>query len=215
MKPTTDYIKILLDIINKTKRAEDLCDPRMWEYIRSVASNAQNQYFKPQDKWKPGLNESINMKKSELKPLIKTVLKELFNKKSHTSTGTHENYPIELEGLIIPGLSTDTDMIEATINIDYEGHPGESASGMGGPPEYSSPAVGADLNIIDWDFVSVDIHHEKGKPTKIDFKKLSPEQFESIKQAVNNYIKINGEKIESQIMDSIGKIEPDYGDSDR
>ena len=156
------------------------------------------------------------MKKSQLKPLIKTVLREMYKKQlNEWSTGTFDDYEIEFDSLIIPGVSTETDSVIVTINIDYEGQAGVEAKGLGGPPENSSPSENDEVNIIDWDFSSVLIVPEQGQQKQIDnVQTLSKEQFEVLKKAVNDYIKVNNNKIESVIIDKLNKEEPDYPEPD-
>ncbi len=156
------------------------------------------------------------MKKSKLKPLIKTVLREMYKKQlNEWSSGTEEDYEIEFDSLVIPGLTTDTDAVMVTINIEYEAQPGVEAKGMFGPPENSSPAEGAEVNVTDWDFQLLTITPEQGQPREIDnFQSLSREQFEILKKAVNNYVEANRDKIEDQILEKEGSAEPDYPEPD-
>ena len=158
-----------------------------------------------------------NIKKSQLKPLIKTVLREMYKKQlNEWSSGTMDDYEIEFETLVIPGLTTDTDSVMVTINIEYEANPGVEAKGMSGPPENSSPAEPDELNILDWDFVLLTITPEQGQPKEIDnFQTLSKEQFMVLKKAVNDYIETNKDKIEGEILEKLGNIEPDYPEPDR
>jgi len=157
------------------------------------------------------------MKKSQLKPLIKTVLREMYKKQlNEWSTGTEEDYEIEFDSLVIPGLTTDMDAVSVKINIDYEGQAGTPARGMFGPPEHSSPAEPDELNILDWDFVLLTITPEQGPSKEIDnFQTLSKEQFMVLKKAVNDYIETNKDKIEGEILEKLGNIEPDYPEPDR
>ena len=120
------------------------------------------------------------------------------------SSGTIEDYEIEFDSLVIPGLTTESDSIMVTINIEYEA-PGVEAKGMFGPPENSSPAEGAEVNVTDWDFQLLTITPEQGQPREIDnFQSLSREQFEILKKAVNNYVETNRDKIEDQILEKEG-----------
>jgi len=157
------------------------------------------------------------MKKSQLKPLIKTVLREMYKKQlNEWSSGTVEDHEIEFESLVIPGLTTDTDSVMVTVNIEYEAQPGVEAKGMFGPPENSSPAEGAEANITDWDFVLLTITPEQGQPKEIDnFRSLSEEQFNVLKKAVNDYIETNREKLEGDIIEKLDNEEPDYDEPDR
>ncbi len=156
------------------------------------------------------------MKKSQLKPLIKTVLREMYKKQlNEWSSGTMDDYEIEFDSLVIPGLTTDTDAVMVTISIEYEAQPGVEAKGMFGPPENSSPAEGAEANMTDWDFQLLTITPEQGQSKEIDnFRTLTPEQFEVLKKAVNNYVETNRGKIEDQILEKEGSAEPDYPDHD-
>ena len=56
------------------------------------------------------------MKKEKLKVLVKVVLKEMYGKRN-ASSSTYENYDIEFESLVIPGLSTENDMVKASVSI--------------------------------------------------------------------------------------------------
>lgn len=153
------------------------------------------------------------MKIKKLKPLIKAVLREMYSKQLNESSGTIEDYEIEFESLVIPGLTTESDGVIVTINIDYDGTPGVEAKGMFGPPEHSSPAEGAEVNVLDWDFNLLTITPEQGQPREIDnFQSLPKDQFEALKKAVNDYIQSNKEKIEEQILEKIGDIEPEERD---
>lgn len=212
----TDYIKLILNIISRIKRVEDVGDQQNWDYIRKIAANAENQYFRPKPQWNPGLNESCDMKKNKLKPLIKTVLREMYKKQlNEWSTGTFDDYEIDLGSLVIPGLTTDSDSIIVNINIEYEGQAGVSAKGMGGPPENSSPAENSEMNILDWDFSSLLIVSEDGQQKQIDdLQTISKEQFEMLKKSVNDYIKINSEKIEEEIAEKLSNEDPDYPEYD-
>jgi len=169
------------------------------------------------DKFLNSIKESKIVKKSQLKPLIKTVLREIYKKQlNEWSSGIEENYEIEFDSLVIPGLTTENDAVTVTINIEYEGQPGTPARGMFGPPENSSPAESDELNILDWDFVLLTITPEQGQPKEIDnFQTLSKEQFMVLKKAVNDYIEINEDKIEGEILKKLGNIEPDYPEPDR
>ena len=157
------------------------------------------------------------MRKDKLKPLIKTVLREMYKKQlNEWSSGTMEDYEIEFESLVIPGLTTDAEAVTVTVSLEYEAQAGVEAKGMFGPPENSSPAEGAEVNLLDWDFQLLTITPEQGQSKEIDnFRSLAPEQFEALKKAVNDYIQTNKEKIEGQILEKEGSVEPDYPEPDR
>lgn len=127
-------------------------------------------------------------------------------------SGTLEDYEIEFETLVIPGISTPTDYVVITVALDYEANPGSPARGMSGPPDRSSPAEGAEVNLTDWDFMSVTVRPEQGEPKVIDdFKTVTREQFNVMKKAVNEYISLNKSKIEEQILDKLGDISDEDG----
>jgi hypothetical protein len=157
------------------------------------------------------------MKKSQLKPLIKTVLREMYKKQlNEWSSGTMDDYEIEFDSLVIPGLTTDTDSVMVTISIEYEAQPGVEAKGIFGPPENSSPEERAEVNLLDWDFQLLTITSEQGQSKEIDnFRSLAPEQFEELKKAVNDYVQTNKDKIEEQILEKEGDVDPDYDEPDR
>lgn len=156
------------------------------------------------------------MKKSQLKPLIKEVLKQLQKRKLNESTGTLDDYEIEFENLVIPGISNDGDVVTVEININYEATPDVPERGMFGPPENASPAEAGDFSIIDWDINLITVQPENGQSTQINnFRQFTPEQWISIKTAVNGYIEENEEKIASNVLDTKGDNisepeEPDY-----
>ncbi len=156
------------------------------------------------------------MKTEQLKPLIKRVLREMFKRQlNEWSSGTVDDYEIEFETLILPGLTTESDGVIVEINFDYEAQPGTEAKGMFGPPENSSPAESADVSILDWDFQLLTITPEQGQPKQIDnFQTLSKDQFEILKKAVNNYIQTNKDKIEGEILEKLGDVEPEERDYD-
>jgi|SRR5579862_3553979 len=145
------------------------------------------------------------MKKSELKPLIKAVLKEMMVKPSlNESSGTLDDYEIEFDNVVVPGIVNEGENVIVTISLDYEVTPGSPARGMSGPPEKSSPAEGAEVNIEDWDFSSITVTPAQGEPREIDFKSVTKEQFTLLKKAVNNYIALNEGRIEEQILEKLG-----------
>jgi hypothetical protein len=156
------------------------------------------------------------MKTNKLKPLIKTVLKEMYKKQlNEASSGTFDDYEIEFDSLVIPGLTTDADGVIVTVSFEYDSQPGTEAKGMFGPPEKSSPAESSEVNLIDWDFVSVTITSEQGQHKEINnFSKLSREQFETLKTAVNDYIQTNKDKIEDEILEKEGNNDQDFPDTE-
>ena len=153
------------------------------------------------------------MKIKKLKPLIKAVLREMYSRNLNESSGTIDDYEIEFDSLVIPGLTTETDSVMVTVSLEYEATPGVEAKGMFGPPENSSPAESGEVNLLDWDFQLLTITPEQGQPKEIDdFQSLQREQFEALKKVVNNYIESNRDKIEGQILEKEGSAEPDYDD---
>ena len=158
------------------------------------------------------------MKTEKLKILIKEVLRELHNRKlNESSSGTLEDYEIEFDDLVIPGISTESDSIMITVNVEYEADAGSPARGMFGPPEHSSPAESPEVNIIDYNVVLITITSESGQKRQIDdFKQFSREQSEIVKNAVSNYVESNEDSIKDKIFDivgdenSSGNNEPEY-----
>lgn len=153
------------------------------------------------------------MKESELKPLVKQILREMFKKQlNEWSSDTMDDYDIEFEHLVIPGLSTETDSVIVTVSLSYEANPGSSARGLSGPPEHSEPGEDAEVHLLDWDFSHVTINPQEGQPKKIDdFKSINKEQFELLKKSVNDYISANKDVIEGQILEKIGDVDDSDG----
>jgi hypothetical protein len=160
-------------------------------------------------------NEMV--KKSQLKPVIKEVLKELYRQRSRASS-TYDDYETEFEALVIPGLSTENDTVKVSISIGYNADAGEPARGMFGPPEYSSPGEGPSVEIVDSWPTSVRIQDKSGKETEYDPNKLTKEQQIIIKKAIDDHVSQNDEKITDMILDTLdfdsGSYEPDFNDVD-
>lgn len=152
------------------------------------------------------------MKTSKLKPLIKTVLKEIYRRHGGYSSGTLEEFEIEFENLVIPGISTAEDLVYVNISVEYEASAGSPARGMFGPPEHSSPEEPADVSIIDHSVGSITVKPEQGQSKQMDITKLSPEQQQIVKKAVNDYVNGNEDTIVDKIMDKQGSYEPQERD---
>ena len=156
----------------------------------------------------PSLNEINIMKKSQLKPLIKTVLIEIYNRRklNEWSSGTFEDYVIEFESLVIPGISTENDPVTISVNIEYEADEGSPAKGMFGPPEHSSPAESPEVHILDYSPVNVVVWGpEMGDNKKTyDPNALTPEQQTIVKKAVSNYMDSEEDSVKEKIMDTLG-----------
>ena len=152
------------------------------------------------------------MKKSQLKTLLKEIIKEISRGRVSSGGNEYENYEIELESLVIPGISNVNQGATITVNIEYDVDPGQPAVGMGGPPEYSEPEIGSSVEITKVSIVGVKIYDESGENEAIlELNKLTPEQLKSITDVANSYIDKNRQRIESEIMDSVD-TEPDYPD---
>lgn len=128
------------------------------------------------------------MKESELKPLVKQVLREMFKKQlNEWISDEMENYEIVFEPLVIPGLSTETDTVTVVLSLSYD-------------------AEGDEVHLLDWDFMFVKITPEQGEEKIIDdfsSKSVTPEQFKLLKKAVNDYISANKDVIEGDISDKL------------
>jgi hypothetical protein len=142
------------------------------------------------------------MKNKKVKTLIKEVLKELYRQRSRASS-TYDDYEIEFDALVIPGLSTENDMIKASVSIGYDTTPGESERGMFGPPERSSPGEGPSVEIIDSWPTSMRIQDKSGKETEYDPNKLTSEQQIILHKAIEDYVSQNEESITNTILDTL------------
>ena len=139
------------------------------------------------------------MKSSKLKPLIKSILKEIY--KINESSGTIDSYEISFDSLIIPGLSTRGDSITVSISLDYDVQDGAEEQGMFGSPEHSSPAESDMVNILDWNFGVLTITNQSGQSReKGDLQTISKQQFEILKKSINNYIESNEDEIKEYIL---------------
>lgn len=154
------------------------------------------------------------MRREQLKPLIKSVLLELYKRKLQESSGTLDDYEIELEGLVIPGISTENDLVYVNTNIEYEGTKYVPAKGLYGPPEKSSPAEGGDFDIIDNNIGRIVVWSGGMGDNKkeYDINQLSQEQQQVVKQSVNDYIQEHEDDIRDKVLDSTSNEpeEPDY-----
>jgi len=155
------------------------------------------------------------MTPEQLRKIVRECIRETIAEQGllrEWTSGTLENYEIEFETLVIPGISTPTDSVVIAVALDYEANPGSPARGMSGPPDRSSPAEGAEVNLLDWDFMFVTVTSEQGEEKVIDdFKTVTREQFTVMKKAVNDYISLNKAQIEEQILDKLGDISDDDG----
>jgi len=151
------------------------------------------------------------MKIEKLKPLVKAILMELYNKKLlKEGSGTLDNHEIQLEGLVIPGLTTEDDLVIVDVNIDYETSPDIPARGMFGPPEKSSPAESGDFSVMDFNIGAISIQHGENRPEQYDIKQLTPPQLMVLKKAVDEYIENNQDEFEQAALDKASD-EVDYG----
>jgi hypothetical protein len=158
-----------------------------------------------------------NMKTEKLKILIKEVLSELYNRGSNASD-TYDDYEIEFESLVIPGLSTETESVNVSVSIGYNFDAGHEATGMFGPPERSSPGEGASVEIVDYWPTSVRVVDAAGKETEYNPDKLTSEQQTILKKAIEDHVSQNENTINDRILNTIdvdsGSSEPDYNDVD-
>jgi hypothetical protein len=154
------------------------------------------------------------MKKEKLKILIKEVLKEMYGRRN-ASSSTYENYDIEFESLVIPGISTEDDSVEVSVSIGYDAEAGYEARGMFGPPEQSSPGEGASVDIVNYWPTSVRVKSKLGEEKEYDPNKFTTDQQTVLKNAVEEHMDQNDEKIRDMILNTIDfDSEPDYADVD-
>jgi hypothetical protein len=141
------------------------------------------------------------MKREKLKILIKEVLKEFYDRKLNesASSSTYDDYDIEFESLVIPGISTENDKVEVTVSIDYDADTGHEPTGMFGPPERSTPGEGPSVELNGDTITSVRVG---GK--EIDLASFKPDQIAILNDAVKQYINDNEEKITDRILNSLG-----------
>jgi len=87
------------------------------------------------------------MKKSILKPLVKAVLREMYNRSINENSDTTDDYEIKFDTLIIPGISTDKDTVTITVTFDYDVQAGVPEKGAFGAPEHAAQAECSDVTI--------------------------------------------------------------------
>lgn len=168
------------------------------------AHDAAVKYLEKKN-YDPSLNEHVVMKKSQLKSLIKVILKEVI----HEGGGVSDEYDledVEMDGIEIPNLTTKEYTLKVWIRIEYNADSGSPATGMFGPPEYSSPGEGESVEIINSQPVSLEILAPDDKKfVEVDINKLSPSQKLSLNNAVKSYVDDNESEISDQILNSLGK----------
>lgn len=153
-----------------------------------------------------------NMKKSQLRTLLKEIIKEISRGRVSSGGNEYENYEIELESLAIPGISNENQGATITVNIEYNADPEQHARGMVGTLQYSDPAVESSIEITNISVVGVKIYDENGEnEVVVDLNRLTSEQLKVITSTINSYVDQNRQRIESEIMDSVD-TEPDYPD---
>lgn len=125
------------------------------------------------------------------------------------STGTLDNYEVELEGVTIPGISTPNDLLYVNVNVEYEATPDIPAIGMSGPPEHSSPAESGDFSILSFNIGSlyVWINGEPKNKREYDINQLSPQQQIILKKEVGEYLDNYEDEIADRVLSS---SEQDY-----
>ena len=141
------------------------------------------------------------MKREKLKILVKEVLREFYNRKlkETVSSSTYDDYDMEFESLVIPGISTENDKVEVTVSIDYDADSGHEPKGIFGAPEYATPGEGPSVELNGDTVTSVRVN---GK--EIDLKLFKPDQIVILNDAVKQYINDNEEKITDRILNSLG-----------
>ena len=154
------------------------------------------------------------MKKEKLKVLIKVVLKEMYGRRN-ASSSTYENYDIEFESLVIPGISTEDDSVEVSVSIGYDAESGYEAKGMFGSPEQSSPGEGASVDIVNYWPTSVRVKSKLSGEKEYDPNKFTTDQQTVLKNAVEEHMDQNDEKIRDMILNTIDfDSVPDYAGGD-
>jgi hypothetical protein len=144
------------------------------------------------------------MKKEQLKILVREVLKEMVYSRRSSSSDTYEGYDIEFESLIIPGISTENDTVSVLVSIEYDFDPGYEPKGMFGPPECSDPGEGASINVTDYWPTSLRVSNEAGKETEYEPDKLTVDQQEILKKAIEDHMYQNENKIDDMILNTLG-----------
>ena len=122
------------------------------------------------------------------------------------SSGTYDDYDIEFESLVIPGISTENDKVEVTVSIDYDSDTGHEPRGMFGAPEHSEEGEGPSVELAGDTITSVRIWGPKMGDNKkeIDLKLFKPDQIAILNNAVKQHINDNEENITNKILDSLG-----------
>jgi hypothetical protein len=142
------------------------------------------------------------MKKSQLKVLIREILKEIYHSKGINISETYDDYEIEFESLAIPGISTEDDTVYVSMSINYDASSGYESS-MYGPPEKSYAGEGPSVEITGYHPVSIRVLNSKGKETEYDPKELTEEQRKILEQAIDEHMVRNESKIEDMILDKV------------
>lgn len=141
------------------------------------------------------------MTKEQIKPLIKKILKEYYRKTlNESSSGTLEDYEIELENLVIPGVTIDTDVITVTINLEYEVSDGYDELGQFGSHERAVPAEDGEVDLHNYDISSIKVTAINGKSVDIDSDAFEPAHLQMIKIQVNDYLDKNEDSIKQMIL---------------
>jgi hypothetical protein len=150
------------------------------------------------------------MKKSQLKPLIKKILREVYKLQKNGNSGTLNNYEIEFDGITIPGICKSTDLVYVYTNIEYDSSSDIPAKGISNPPE------SGDFNIIDYDVGAISVWNNGMNDSKkeYDIKQLSLEQQSIVKKLVGEYLDEHEENIRDIVSSSSTSSEhddyPDY-----
>jgi len=131
----------------------------------------------------------MKIKKSQLKRLIKEIIKESIG---GSSVLRHHN--IYLADGEIPGLTRGPTEMEITADIAYDYDPGEEARGMSGPPEHSSPGSAPQTDVYEGQATSIHLYPEGGQKTSVKYEQLRPQQ----QQAVDAYVEAYVESKEGQ-----------------
>jgi len=128
---------------------------------------------------------------------------EMYGRKL-SSSGTYEDYEIELDSVTIPGIAQPTDAIVVRVDIEYDANPGHEARGMYGPPEHSEPGEGPSLESFDYEITSFTVSNETGQEIEYnDLKKIAPEQLLILKKLVADHMTKHEKQIDDMIMSKV------------
>jgi hypothetical protein len=154
------------------------------------------------------------MKKNELKDLIKEMVNEM---RSGFSNGEQDFEDIEVDGQTVGNIITPEHTLKFTVRVTYDADAGESAKGMFGPPEHSSPGSESSAELIDAHM----IHLEVMAPGSNDYVEMNlqnlkqkyPQIYQQFHKIAYEYVSSHWREFEDKILDDLnagsGTDEPD------